>query len=142
MVTSRGKLEEWKQLFEMWTCLKPLVFDDQEGKEGLEKLKEWDMYHDDVLTRGIFTQRNKILKYDVLITVESNCSDEFLVQVPVHQVIVDQAEIKSHREATRNIACKRIILITSKSMMQGPNELVELLDTIVPVEILTQIPMF
>ena len=62
----------------------------------------------------------------------NNEEDIFLRNVPFMQVIVDNAEIPAQREATRHIACKRIICSTSNPMQGKVNDLADLVRCIDP----------
>jgi len=101
----------------------------------MENLRRWCIYYMDVTIKGNLTMRNCLHKFDVLITtVEhiNNPDDPLIRKVPFLQVIVDEAHIKEHREATKKIACKRIICSTSNPMPNALPDILELVSTIDP----------
>jgi hypothetical protein len=74
-------------------------------------------------------------KFDVLLTTVEHINNEedvFLRKVPFMQVIVDKAEIESHRLATTKIACKRIICSTSDPMPMNVEDMAGLISCVDP----------
>ena len=136
VITTKEKLSHWRYLFNKWTELKTLIYHDvDKGATGMENLRKWAVYHVDVTIKGRMTTRNKLHKFDVLLTLAEhieNDSDQFLHKVPFVQVIVDNAEIKEQREATKLIACKRIICSTSNPMQRKVGDLADLVRCINP----------
>jgi len=68
IITSVEKLGTWKKLINQLTTLKPLVYHDSNLQEGMENLRRWCLYCQDVTIKGNFTVRNKSQKFNVLIT--------------------------------------------------------------------------
>lgn len=62
----------------------------------------------------------------------NNEEEVFLQKVPFMQVIVDNAELAEQREATKRIACKRIICSTSNPMERKVGNLADLINCINP----------
>ena len=135
VITTKEKLSHWKYLLDTWTDLQSLVYDDSDKNGGMENLRLWCLYHLDVTIKGRITNRNQLYRFDVLITTVdhiNNQADTFIRKVPFMQVIVDQAELKSHRAATTKIACKRIICSTSNPMPKNIVEIIDLVDCVDP----------
>jgi len=135
VITSKQKLAHWESLFVKLGSLKPLVYHDEDLGEGMESLRRWCCYYMDVTVKGNLTTRNCLFKFDVLITtaeVVNNEEDPFLRKVPFLQVIVDDAHLKRNREATKRIACKRIICSTSNPMPDSIVDILQLVRTVDP----------
>ena len=136
IITSVEKLGTWKKLINQLTTLKPLIYHDSNLKEGMANIRRWCLYCQDVTIKGNLTVRNKSQKFNVLITTAEiilDQSDPEIREIPFMQVIVDQAEIESHREASKQIACKRIICSTSNPIPNTLTDALELVRVIDPM---------
>ena len=130
VIASRSKLAVWKQLISRLTNLEPLIYHDTNSKEGMENLRKWCLYCFDVTIKGNLTVRNRSHKFNVLITTPEaiqDPEDTEIRNIPFMQVIVDEANIEAHREATKQITCKRIICSTSNPI---PNSLTDAFDLV------------
>ena len=99
ILTKKEKLAHWSYLISKWSKMEALIYQDKEGPAGLEALRKWCIYRTDVTERGRLTERNKVLKFKVLVTTVDRVMDteDFLLRdLPFIQVILDNAEEESH----------------------------------------------
>ena len=109
-------------------------------KEGMENLRRWCLYCFDVTIKGNLTVRNQSNKFNVLITTPEVIQDESdpeIRKIPFMQVIVDEADIESHRDATKYITCKRIICSTSNPIPNTLTDAFDLVQVIDPMPFVT-----
>ena len=139
IITTEKHLATWQTLLDQLTKLTTFIYDNKEMEGCAEDIQKCALFHYDVTLRGQITQRNQIMKYDVILATGSsicNSKTDLLKKLPFVQVIVDKAHLREQQESAAQILCKRVICNTSKPLKEGLHGLMQMISIVNPQSLL------
>lgn len=68
VIAPLSTLAHWKKSIEDWTHLNSVIYHDANGSEGRDTLRQWEWYFTDIMTRGGTSNKQKLIKFQILVT--------------------------------------------------------------------------
>ena len=130
-------IDHWKTVSETWTFMNVVVYHDRAGAEGRQRIRDTDWYYTDITNKGTITNKQKISKFNLMITTYEvfNQDVQYLKEVAFQYIVIDEAHrLKNASTKTLSLLkehpCRRIMLLTGTPVQNNTKELFTLLNYI------------
>eukprot|EP00357_Protocruzia_adherens_P015827 CAMPEP_0115012704 /NCGR_PEP_ID=MMETSP0216-20121206/24912_1 /TAXON_ID=223996 /ORGANISM="Protocruzia adherens, Strain Boccale" /LENGTH=2334 /DNA_ID=CAMNT_0002381845 /DNA_START=106 /DNA_END=7109 /DNA_ORIENTATION=+ len=141
IIAPLSTLAHWKNSARDWTMLNSILYHDNNGSEGREAMRKWEWFYTDIMIRGGVSTASKLTKFQIMITsYEVFIQDiNHLKEIPFQYIVIDEAHRLKNKQAKllvllKELACKRITLLTGTPLQNNTEELWTLLNYIEPAK--------